>query len=115
MGKNHKLLEDARVHLLTYLQFYLGRSTLCLDYLSLDEGIEKVVEFMDAYFISQENLDSLMLMSKFQGRPNLLEVMQLAVKAALIKAYNKGSKTRVIPRADLITLPCIKSFLHDDL
>ncbi|CAH1449687.1 unnamed protein product [Lactuca virosa] len=66
MGKNHRLLEDARVHLFAYLQFYLGRSTLCLDYLSLDEGIEKVVEFMDAYFISQENFDSLMLMSKFQ-------------------------------------------------
>ncbi|CAH1447338.1 unnamed protein product [Lactuca virosa] len=58
MGKNHRLLEDAHVHLLAYLQFNLGRSTPCLDYLSLvlkhmndpsktlpkDEGTEKVVE-----------------------------------------------------------------------
>ncbi|GKE18526.1 hypothetical protein Tco_1426103, partial [Tanacetum coccineum] len=32
-----------------------------------DEAVEKVVEFMDSYFISQENLDSMMAMSKFQG------------------------------------------------
>ncbi|KAJ0822884.1 hypothetical protein HanPSC8_Chr16g0737251 [Helianthus annuus] len=31
-----------------------------------------------------------------------------AVKAALTKAYNKGSKSRVIRSADLITLPGIK-------
>ncbi|KAL7605712.1 hypothetical protein Lser_V15G15520 [Lactuca serriola] len=122
MGKNYRLLEDAHVHLLASLQFNLGRSTLCLDYLSLllkhmtdplktlpkDEGVEKVVEFMDAYSISQEDFESLMLMSKFQGRPNLLEGVQPAVKAALTKAYNKGSKTRVIRTADLITLPGIK-------
>lgn len=30
------------------------------------------------------------------------------MKAALTKAYNKGSKTRVIRTADLITLPGIK-------
>ncbi|CAH1427033.1 unnamed protein product [Lactuca virosa] len=72
-----------------------------------DEGVEKVVEFMDAYSISQEDFESLMLMSKFQGRPNLLEGVQPAVKAALTKAYNKGSKTRVIRIADLITLPGI--------
>ncbi|CAI9278885.1 unnamed protein product [Lactuca saligna] len=122
MGKNYRLLEDAHVHLLASLQFNLGRSTLCLDYMSLllkhmtdplktlpkDEGVEKVVEFMDAYSISQEDFESLMLMSKFQGRPNLLEGVQPAVKAALTKAYNKGSKTRVIRTADLITLPGIK-------
>ncbi|GJW52567.1 hypothetical protein Tco_0096652 [Tanacetum coccineum] len=32
-----------------------------------DEAVEKVVEFMDSYFISQENLDSMMAMSKFQN------------------------------------------------
>ncbi|CAH1451591.1 unnamed protein product [Lactuca virosa] len=125
MGKNYRLLEDAHVHLLASLQFNLGswcRSTLCLDYLSLlhthmtdplktlpkDEGVEKVVEFMDAYSISQEDFESLMLMSKFQERPNLLEGVQPAVKATLTKAYNKGSKTRVIRTTDLITLPGIK-------
>ncbi|CAH1428459.1 unnamed protein product [Lactuca virosa] len=104
-------------------------STLCLDYLSLvlkhmtdplktlpkGEGFEKVVEFMDAYSISQEDFESLMLMSKFQGMPNLPEGVQPTVKFALTMAYNKGSKTRVIRTTYLITLPGIKSFLQDDL
>ncbi|PWA92612.1 replication factor C subunit 1 [Artemisia annua] len=122
MGKNYRLLEDAHVHLISSLQFNLGRSTLCLDYLSLllkhmtdplkmlpkDEAVEKVVEFMDLYSINQEDLDSMMAMSKFQGHPSLLDGVQPAVKAALTKAYNKGSKLRVIRSADMITLPGIK-------
>ncbi|KAJ0642346.1 putative BRCT domain, AAA+ ATPase domain, ATPase, AAA-type, core, replication factor C subunit 1 [Helianthus annuus] len=122
MGKNYRLLDDVHVHLLSSLQFNLGRRTLCLEYLSLllkhmtdplktltkDEAVEKVVEFMDEYSISQEDFESLMAMSKFQGRPNLLDGVPPAVKAALTKAYNKGSKSRVIRSADLITLPGIK-------
>lgn len=122
MGKNYRLLEDVHVHLLASAQFNSGRSTLCLDYLSLilkqmtdplktlpkDEAVEKVVEFMDAYSINQEDFESLMLMSKFQGHPSPLDGVQPAVKAALTKAYNKGSKSRVVRAADLITLPGIK-------
>ncbi|KAI3744069.1 hypothetical protein L1987_57141 [Smallanthus sonchifolius] len=122
MGKNYRLLEDVHVHLLSSLQFNLGRTTLCLEYLSLllkhmtdplktltkDEAVEKVVEFMDEYSISQEDFESLMVMSKFQGRPNPLDGVAPVVKAALTRAYNKGSKTRVIRSADLITLPGIK-------
>ncbi|MFS8027776.1 putative DNA polymerase III, clamp loader complex, gamma/delta/delta subunit [Helianthus anomalus] len=122
MGKNYRLLDDVHVHLLSSLQFNLGRRTLCLEYLSLllkhmtdplktltkDEAVEKVVEFMDEYSISQEDFESLMAMSKFQGRPNPLDGVPPAVKAALTKAYNKGSKSRVIRSADLITLPGIK-------
>ncbi|KAD4982838.1 hypothetical protein E3N88_19509 [Mikania micrantha] len=124
MGKNYRLLEDVHVHLLSSLQFNLGRTTLCLEYLSLllkhmtdplktqtltkDEAVEKVVEFMDEYSISQEDFESLMVMSKFQGRPNPLDGVAPAVKSALTRAYNKGSKSRVIRSADLITLPGIK-------
>lgn len=43
-----------------------------------------------------------------QGHPNPLDGIQPAVKAALTKAYNKGSSSRVIRTADLITLPGIK-------
>lgn len=37
-----------------------------------------------------------------------MEGIQPAVKAALTKAYNKGSSSRVIRTADLITVPGIK-------
>lgn len=122
MGKNYRILEDLHVHILASRESYLGRANLRLDYFSLlakqltgplkvlpkDEAVENVVAFMDSYSISQEDFDNIVEISKFKGHPNLLDGVQPAVKAALTKAYNKGSKSRVIRTADLINLPGIK-------
>ncbi|KAK4482759.1 hypothetical protein RD792_009927 [Penstemon davidsonii] len=122
MGKNYRLLEDMHVHLLASGESNLGRSTLRLDYLTLllkkltdplrvlpkDEAVEQVVEFMDLYSISMEDFDIIVEMSKFKGHPNPLDGIQPAVKAALTRAYNKGSSSRRIRTADLITLTGIK-------
>ncbi|KAJ8560799.1 hypothetical protein K7X08_022659 [Anisodus acutangulus] len=122
MGKNYRILEDLHVHLLASRESYLGRANLRLDYFTLltkkltdplkvlpkDEAVENVVDFMDSYSISQEDFDNIVEISKFKGHPNLLDGVQPAVKAALTRAYNKGSKSRVIRTADLITLPGIK-------
>ncbi|KAM7528495.1 hypothetical protein LguiB_031905 [Lonicera macranthoides] len=122
MGKNYRLLEDMHVHLLASRGSNLGRATLRLDYLTLllknltdplrllpkDEAVEKVVEFMDAYSINQEDFDAIVEMSKFQGHPNPMDGIPAAVKGALTKAYNKGSSSRVVRTADLINLPGIK-------
>ncbi|KAL3518672.1 hypothetical protein ACH5RR_021261 [Cinchona calisaya] len=125
MGKSYRLLEDMHVHLLASRESYLGRSTLRLDYLTLllkqlagplrllpkDEAVEKVVEFMDTYSINQEDFDTIVEMSKFKGHPNPMDGIQPAVKAALTKAYNKGSTSRVIRTADMVTLPGMKKAL----
>ncbi|CAA2992856.1 replication factor C subunit 1 [Olea europaea subsp. europaea] len=122
LGKNYRLLEDLHVHLLASHESNLGRMTLRLDYLTLmlkqltnplrvlpkDEAVEKVVEFMDFYSISMEDFDTIVEISKFKGHPNPLDGIQPAVKAALTRAYNKGSSSRVIRTADLIKLPGIK-------
>ncbi|XP_059665886.1 replication factor C subunit 1 isoform X2 [Cornus florida] len=122
MGKNFRLLEDLHVHLLASRESNLGRTTLRVDYLTLflkqltgplrmlpkDEAVEKVVEFMDSYSISQEDFDTILELSKFHGHPNPMDGIQPAVKAALTKAYNKGSSSRVVRTADLITLPGMK-------
>ncbi|KAL6497828.1 replication factor C subunit 1 [Orobanche hederae] len=122
MGKNYRLLEDLHVHLLASRESVSGRSTLRLDYLTIlvkrltdplrmlpkDEAVEKVVEFMDLYSISMDDFDTIVEMSKFKGHPNPLDGIQPAVKAALTRAYNKGSSSRVVRAADLITLPGIK-------
>ncbi|KAK4712854.1 hypothetical protein R3W88_018761 [Solanum pinnatisectum] len=122
MGKNYRFLEELHVHLLASRESYLGRANLRLEYFSLlgkkltdplkvlpkDEAVENVVAFMDSYSISQEDFDNIVEISKFKGHLNLLDGVQPAVKAALTKAYNKGSKSRVIRTADLITLPGIK-------
>ncbi|XP_057459599.1 replication factor C subunit 1-like isoform X2 [Actinidia eriantha] len=124
-GKNLRLLEDLHVHLLASRGSSLGRccrTMLRVDYLTLllkqlidplrllpkDEAVEKVVEFMDFYSISQEDFDTVVEISKFKGHPNPLDGILPAVKAALTKAYNKGSSSRVIRTADLITIPGIK-------
>ncbi|KAL0369469.1 UNVERIFIED_CONTAM: Replication factor C subunit [Sesamum angustifolium] len=122
MGKNYRLLEDLHVHLLASRESNLGRAPLRLDYLTLllkrltdplrmlpkDEAVERVVEFMDLYSISMEDFDTMVEMSKLKGHPNPLDGIQPAVKSALTRAYNKGSSSRVIRSADLITLPGIK-------
>ena len=73
-----------------------------------DEAVENVVDFMDSYSISQDDFDNIVEISKFKGHPNPLDGVQPVVKAALTRAYNKGSKSRVIRTADLISLPGIK-------
>lgn len=122
MGKNVRLLEDLHVHLLASRGSSLGRATLRLDYLDMllkqltyplkmlskEEAVEKVLEFMDFYSISQEDFDTIVEMSKYKGHPNPLDGVQSAVKSALTRAYNKGTSSRVIRTADLIALPGIK-------
>ncbi|XP_051134317.1 replication factor C subunit 1 isoform X2 [Andrographis paniculata] len=122
MSKNYRLLEDLHVHMLASRESNSGRSTLRLEYLSVllkrltnplrelpkDEAVEKVVEFMDLYSISMEDFDTMMDISKFKGHPNPLDGIPPATKAALTRAYNKGSSSRVVRAADLITLPGIK-------
>ncbi|GLT93388.1 hypothetical protein SLE2022_111840 [Rubroshorea leprosula] len=125
MGKNFRLLEDLHVHLLASRESSSGRGTLRLEHLTLlmkrltdplrhlpkDEAVKQVVEFMNAYSISQEDFDTIVELSKFQGHPNPLEGIPPAVKAAMTKAYNEGSKSRMVRAADLITLPGMKKAL----
>lgn len=122
MGKNLRLLEDLHFHHLASRKSYLGRDTLRLDYFSLllkqlteplrvlpkDEAVKKVVEFMNAYSISQEDFDSIVELSKFQGRANPLEGIPPAVKSALTRAYNAQSKLQMVRAADLVPLPGMK-------
>ncbi|XP_072990933.1 replication factor C subunit 1 [Typha latifolia] len=121
-GKNLRLLEDVHAHILASSEAKMDREMLRVDYFTLllrqltdplrsmskDAAVAKVVEFMDAYSLSQEDFDTIVELSKFQGHPNPLDGIQPAVKAALTKAYKQGSSSRVIRAADLITLPGIK-------
>ncbi|GAU41667.1 hypothetical protein TSUD_272510, partial [Trifolium subterraneum] len=121
-GKNMRLMDDLHVHVLASRESSSGRDTIRLEYLSLmlkklteplrvlpkAEAVEKVVEFMNTYSISQEDFDTIVELSKFKGHANPLDGIQPAVKSALTKAYKELSKTRTVRAADLITLPGIK-------
>ncbi|XP_008790185.1 replication factor C subunit 1 isoform X2 [Phoenix dactylifera] len=122
MGKNLRLLEDVHIHILASQEANMNRETLRVDYFTLllkqltdplrvmpkEEAVQKVVELMDTYSLSQEDFDTIVEMSKFRGHPNPMEGIQPAVKAALTKAYKQGSSSRVVRAADLIALPGLK-------
>lgn len=122
MGKNLRLLEDVHVHILASQSSWLDRQTLLVDYLSLllkqltdplrvlekDAAVRKVVEFMNAYSLSQEDSETILELCKFKGQPNPMDGIQPAVKAALTRAYKQGSSSRVVRTADLINLPGMK-------
>uniref|UniRef100_A0ACD5WY38 Uncharacterized protein n=1 Tax=Avena sativa TaxID=4498 RepID=A0ACD5WY38_AVESA len=124
-NKNKRLLEDVHSHILASQQGTVDREALRLDYLTLllrqltgplktmakDEAVQKVVEFMDTYCLSQEDFDTLVELSKFKGHPNPMDGIQPAVKSALTKAYKQGSSSRVIRSADLINIPGVKKTL----
>lgn len=121
-NKNLRLLEDVHSHILASQQANLDRETLRLDYLSLllrqltdplktmpkDEAVQKVVEFMDTYSLSQEDFDTIVEISKFKGHPSPMDGVQSAVKSALTRAYKQGSSSRVVRAADLINIPGMK-------
>ncbi|KAG2558292.1 hypothetical protein PVAP13_8NG114700 [Panicum virgatum] len=121
-NKNIRLLEDVHSHILASQQANLDRETLRLDYFTLllrqltdplktmakDEAVQKVVEFMDTYSLSQEDFDTIVEISKFKGHANPMDGIQPAVKSALTKAYKQGSSSRVIRAADLINIPGMK-------
>ncbi|KAJ8486594.1 hypothetical protein OPV22_019079 [Ensete ventricosum] len=122
MGKNLRLLEDVHVHFLASQEAKLDRATLRADYFTLllkqltdplqmmpkEVAVQKVVEFMDAYSLTQEDFDTIVELSKFKGHANPMDNIQPAVKSALTKAYKQGSSSRVVRSADLITLPGLK-------
>ncbi|XP_050223029.1 replication factor C subunit 1 isoform X2 [Mercurialis annua] len=120
MAKNLRLLEDLHVHLLASRESNLGRETLRLQYFALllkqltdplrmlhkDEAVEKVVQFMNVYSMGQEDIDTIVELSKFQGHKNPMDGIPSVVKAALTRAY-KGNKS-MLRAADLVPLPGIK-------
>ncbi|KAG6473495.1 hypothetical protein ZIOFF_067412 [Zingiber officinale] len=121
-GKNLRLLDDVHMHFLSSQEARLDRETLRLEYFTLllkqltnplqvmskEVAVQKVVEFMDAYSLNQEDFDTIVELSKFKGHPNPMDDIQPAVKSALTKAYKKGSDSRVVRSADLIVLPGLK-------
>ncbi|RLM69756.1 replication factor C subunit 1 [Panicum miliaceum] len=103
------ILENCRETLrLDYLTLLLRQLTDPLKTMPKDEAVQKVVEFMDTYSLSQEDFDTIVEISKFKGHPSPMDGIQPAVKSALTKAYKQGSSSRVVRAADLINIPGMK-------
>lgn len=71
-----------------------------------EEAVQTVVEFMNEYSLNQEDFDTIVELSKFQGHPDPLDGIQPAVKAALTKAYKQnGHRVRSADLLPAILLP----------
>ncbi|KAJ8750404.1 hypothetical protein K2173_014319 [Erythroxylum novogranatense] len=93
---------------LEYFPVILKHLTDPLRLLPKDEAVEKVVQFMTYYSITQEDYDTVVELSKFQGHANHLDGVASTVKAALTRAYKEENKSRMVRSADLVPLPGIK-------
>ncbi|GLJ22249.1 hypothetical protein SUGI_0418410 [Cryptomeria japonica] len=115
-GKNYRLLEAVHVHVLAsriseptrealrmdYLPVFLLKLTNPLRTLPKEEGVQTVVKFMDEYSINQEDVDTIVDLCKFQGRPNPYDGVPPAVKSALTKAYKQHEQGHRVRAADLL-------------
>ncbi|EUB57702.1 Replication factor C subunit [Echinococcus granulosus] len=99
--KNTRLLAELSQHM--RLSTHGGATdsrSLLLDYLHplavrlsapLKEGdINSVLECLDAYQLLREDMDSLVELTTWQGRPGLMKNIDAKVKSALTRTYNKS-------------------------
>ncbi|GAQ91039.1 Putative replication factor C subunit [Klebsormidium nitens] len=117
-GKNRRLLEELRVHVLYSKCAEPTSGTLRLDYLSPlsrrlteplrddgKEGVEEVVELMEEYGISQEDYDTALELTKFKDFADPLKGVPAAVKSHLTRTYKGRAKLRHVTAPDMIALP----------
>lgn len=115
-GKKLRLLDDIHVHVLASRSCEPTRQAIRRDYLHVlalqltaplksmpkEMGVKAVIDFMEEYSLTQEDLDSVLDLLKFQGQPDLMVGVQPAVKAALTKAYKQRENERRVRSSDLL-------------
>jgi replication factor C subunit 1 len=102
-GKCQRLLTELEKH--TFLHTRAGRLGLRLDYLDVilagsilgplqsagQEGIQRVIDFMDAYSLSRDDLDSLLELSLNPAcNAAAFAKVPTTVRSALTRRYNQG-------------------------
>ena len=99
MNKRDRLLQELKVHM--NLKISGNKTALSLDYLELMRDtiirllkkgdVEKVVEFLDSYYLKKEDLDAIMELTGFSNEPDPFTKIDSKVKAALTRAINKST------------------------
>ncbi|KAJ1521099.1 hypothetical protein ONE63_002801 [Megalurothrips usitatus] len=100
-NKMSRLLQDLQVHM--RLSISGGKQAVNLDYLEPimnsiirpltsegAQGVPKTLEAMQNYYVTRDDLDSLLELCKWPGRQDPMAAVESKVKAALTRAYNKG-------------------------
>ncbi|XP_051888471.1 replication factor C subunit 1 isoform X2 [Pristis pectinata] len=116
-GKHDRIVQELTRHMC--LRTHASKRAVNLDYLpylrdtlvrplSLQgaNGVQEAVETMDAYYLMKEDVDCIMEISSWGGRPDPFSKLDPKVKAAFTRTYNK--ETHLTPYA----LQAIKKLKH---
>uniref|UniRef100_A0A8C4QTW2 Replication factor C subunit 1 n=1 Tax=Eptatretus burgeri TaxID=7764 RepID=A0A8C4QTW2_EPTBU len=99
-GRQERLLQELTMH--TCLGTHSDRRAIVLDYAGYlrhtlaaplvtrgSDGVRDTLNFMASYHLTKEDVDNLMELTTFPGRPDPMAQLEPKVKAALTRAYNK--------------------------
>ena len=108
LGKNSKqrrvdrILQEIEKHMRTKIS--ANREGLNLNYLPIirerltkplikdgAQGVDKVIDFMDEYYITREDFDSIIELTTWNGQADVMSKIESKVKAAFTRTYNKRS------------------------
>uniref|UniRef100_A0A803VJT4 Replication factor C subunit 1 n=1 Tax=Ficedula albicollis TaxID=59894 RepID=A0A803VJT4_FICAL len=99
-GKHDRIIQELAMHM--SLRTQTCKRTVNLDYLSYlrdalvqplkdfgADGVQQAVTFMDSYCLMKEDVDNIMEISTWGGKPSPFSKLDPKVKAAFTRAYNK--------------------------
>ncbi|KAL8207503.1 UNVERIFIED_CONTAM: replication factor C subunit 1 [Gekko kuhli] len=99
-GKHDRILQELTMHMslrthaskkavnleyLPYLQDAIVRPLACLG----TEGVQDAVTFMDSYCLMKEDVENLMELTSWGGKPSAFSKLDSKVKSAFTRIYNK--------------------------
>ncbi|XP_056345158.1 replication factor C subunit 1 isoform X2 [Oenanthe melanoleuca] len=99
-GKHDRVIQELAMHM--SLRTQTCKRTVNLDYLSYlrdalvqplkdfgADGVQQAVTFMDSYCLMKEDVENIMEISTWGGKPSPFSKLDPKVKAAFTRAYNK--------------------------
>ncbi|XP_054845784.1 replication factor C subunit 1 isoform X2 [Eublepharis macularius] len=99
-GKHDRILQELSMHM--SLRTHASKRAVNLDYLSYlkdavvrplcclgTDGVQEAVAFMDSYCLMKEDIENLMEITSWGGKPSAFSKVNSKVKTAFTRTYNK--------------------------
>ncbi|XP_065489219.1 replication factor C subunit 1 [Caloenas nicobarica] len=99
-GKHDRIIQELAMHI--SLRTQTCKQTVNMEYLSYlrdalvqplkdfgADGVQEAIKFMDSYCLMKEDIENIMEISTWGGKPSPFSMLDPKVKAAFTRAYNK--------------------------
>ncbi|XP_064918690.1 replication factor C subunit 1 [Columba livia] len=99
-GKHDRIIQELAMHM--SLRTQTCKRTVNMEYLSYlrdalvqplkdfgADGVQEAIKFMDSYCLMKEDIENIMEISTWGGKPSPFSMLDPKVKAAFTRAYNK--------------------------